>query len=66
MEKSIKIYDLHDPAQEQDNIEYWKGKSAREKLHTLETIRASWNKFSDKNYGEKQRLRRVIRVTESS
>jgi len=66
MEKVINIYNLHDPQQELDNIAYWKKKSPEEKLHCLEVIRFNWFKMKQKKSGNKQRLRRVIRIIEPS
>ena len=71
MDKQIKIYDLHDSQQDQDERGYWQNKSPEEKLHTLEVIRRAGNKMGKQN-GDKQRLppirdsfgRRVFRIIE--
>jgi len=63
MDKQIKIYDLHDSQQDQDEHGYWQNKSPEEKLHTLEVIRRAGNKMGKQN-GDKQRLRRVFRIIE--
>jgi hypothetical protein len=64
MEKQIKIYDLHDPQQIEDEREYWRNKTPAEKLHALEVIRRSRNKLGKKQNGNQQRFRRIIRVIE--
>lgn len=64
MDKRIKIYDLHDPKQYEDEREYWQNKTPEEKLHVLEAIRHSGNKLGTKQNGDQQRLRRVIRIIE--
>lgn len=68
MDKEIRIYDLHDPQQYEDEKAYWKSKTPEERLHALEVIRETGNKLiynnkksSDEN---QQRLRRVLRVVE--
>ena len=64
MDQSIKVYNLHDSGQKIDDLEYWKGKTPREKLHALEVIRASGSKLNQTRDGKEQRLRRVLRITQ--
>lgn len=65
MEKRIKIYDLHDSQQYEDEKQYWAKKTPEEKLHALEVIRKTGYKLlsNSENFdGNQQRLRRVLRV----
>jgi len=65
MEKEVKIYDLHYPQQYEDEKKYWSKKSPEEKLNALEVIRKTGDKLlsnSGSADGNKQRLRRVLRV----
>jgi hypothetical protein len=64
MEKRIKIYDLHDPQQYEDDREFWRNKTPREKLQALEMIRSAWYKFESNRDENQQRLRRVFRIIE--
>lgn len=68
--KTIRVYDLNDPQQYEDEKEYWRSKTPQERLHALEMIRETGLKFLyDNKEGEdenKQRLRRVLRVVEPS
>lgn len=64
MDKKLKIYDLHDPQQYEDEREYWRNKTPEEKLHVLEVIRRTGNKIGNDQNGDQQRLRRVIRIIE--
>ena len=45
MDKEIRIYDLHDPQQYEDEKAYWKSKTPKERLHALEVIREKGNKL---------------------
>ena len=64
MDKKVKIYDLHDPQQYEDEQEYWRNKSPEEKLHALEVIRHTGNKLGTKKNANQQRLRRVYKIIE--
>lgn len=67
MEKEIRIYDLKDLQQQEDDKAFWKSKSPAEHLHALEIIRKSGFKLSGNNYrtdGDQPRFRRVLRVLE--
>lgn len=65
MNKQIKIYDLHDTRQADDNMAFWRSKTPEEKLIALEEIRYTWNKLNNIPDEDQQRLRRVIRVIKS-
>jgi hypothetical protein len=62
MKREVKKYHLHDPKQVEDDIEYWRTKSAEEKILALEEIRFTWNKINKIPDEDQQRLRRVIRI----
>lgn len=64
MDKKIKIYDLHDPQQYEDEREYWRDKTPEEKLHALEIIRRAGNKLGKQQDGDQQRLRRIYKIIE--
>lgn len=64
MDKRIKIYDLDDSQQYEDEKEYWENKSPKEKLHALEVIRETWRKLNQDQNEDKQGFRRILRVTE--
>lgn len=62
MNKRIKIYDLHDPQQYEDEREYWRNKTPKEKLEVLEAIRSTWNKLDQNQHENQPRFRRVFRI----
>ncbi|MDZ7720634.1 MAG: hypothetical protein U5K72_17590 [Balneolaceae bacterium] len=64
MDRDIKIYDVHDPQQYEDDKEYWQNKTPEEKLHALEIIRHAGDKLGIKQNGDEQRLRRVYKIIE--
>lgn len=71
MEKEIRIYDLHDPQQYEDEKAYWKSKTPEERLHALEVIRETGNQLiynnehsSDENQQRFQRILRIIEPTQ--
>ncbi len=64
MEKRVRIYDLNDPQQYEDEKAYWRSKTFEEKLHTLEVIRETWGKLNKEADENQQRLRRVVRIIE--
>lgn len=64
MNKHLKIYDLHDPQQYEDEREFWQDKTPSEKLEALEAIRLTWHKFDSKQDENQQRVRRVLRIIE--
>jgi hypothetical protein len=70
MDKTIRVYDLNDPQQYEDEKEYWRSKTPEERLHALEMIRETGLKLLYDNKGgndeNQQRLRRVLRVIEPS
>ena len=61
MDKEIRIYDLHDPQQYEDEKTYWKSKTPKERLHAAEVLRQQYYKL--KGYGSEPRLQRVYRIT---
>lgn len=64
MEKTIKIYDLKDPQQYEDEREYWRSKTPEEKLEALEQLRAEWHKFNPNSDGTEPGFQRVFRIVE--
>ncbi len=42
MNKKIKIYNINDPAQYEDEIEYWKNIAPEEKLSILQDLREQY------------------------
>ncbi|MEX0720811.1 MAG: hypothetical protein WD059_09100 [Balneolaceae bacterium] len=67
MEKEVRIYDLNDPQQYEDERKYWAGKTPEERLSALESIRRTGEKlglYKEYYNGDKQRLLRVLRVVE--
>jgi hypothetical protein len=65
MKNRIKIYDLHDSRQTDDDMEFWRSRTPEEKLIALEEIRSTWNKLNNIPDENQQRLRRVIRIIKS-
>lgn len=65
MDKIIKKYSLNDNQQEIDDREYWKEKSIEFKLNVLESLRRDAIKLGlyPAQDDDKQRLRRVFRIT---
>jgi predicted Fe-S protein YdhL (DUF1289 family) len=69
MKKTIKIYKLNDPAQYQDEIDYWSSISPEEKLSILQDLREQYIKLFNKQdlYNESRKgLRRVYKITQLS
>jgi len=62
MNKRIKIYDLHDPQQYEDEREYWRKKTPEEKLEVLEAIRSTWNKLDQNQHENPPGFQRVFRI----
>lgn len=67
MEMPVKKYKLGDGRQEQEDLYYWREQTIEHKIKVLESIRRDAIKLGlfpgqkDQN-GDKQRLRRVIRI----
>lgn len=69
MEKRIKKYNLHDSAQYEDEIEYWKKVLPEEKLSILQELREQYIELFNKQelYNESRKgLRRVYKITQLS
>jgi predicted Fe-S protein YdhL (DUF1289 family) len=69
MENVIKVYKLNDPAQYEDEIEYWEKISPEEKLSILQELREQYIYFFNKHksYNESRKgLRRVYKITRLS
>ena len=69
MKKKIKIYNINDPAQYDDEIEYWSKISPEEKLSITQDLREQYIKLFNKQelYDESRRaLRRVYKVIKLS
>ena len=69
MEKRIKIYNLNDPAQYEDDIEYWLNISPEEKLSISQELREQYIKLFNKQklYDESRKgLRRVYKIIKLS
>jgi len=65
MVKKIKVYDLNDPLQYEDEKNFWKQASIEFKLNALEEIRESYFKLKNISKDEFDKgLRRLYRVTE--
>jgi len=65
MDKEIKIYDLKDPSQYEDEKKFWKEASIDFKLSALEEIRESYFKLLNINKDEISKgLRSICRITE--
>lgn len=62
MDKEIRIYDLHDPQQYEDEKAYWKSKTPEERLHALEVLRQQYYKL--KGYESEPQFQRVYRITQ--
>jgi hypothetical protein len=64
-EIAIHTYDLKDPRQAMDDRQYWRKRSAEERLSAVEELRRQFGKFpSGKGYDGSQRLRRVLRIVQ--
>jgi len=69
MDKKIKIYNINDPAQYEDEIEYWLKVPPEEKLSIAQELREQYIKLFNKQklYDESRRaLRRVYKVIKLS
>jgi hypothetical protein len=65
MDKEIKIYNLRDPAQYEDEKKFWEEASMEFKLNALEEIRESYFKLININKDEISKgLRSIYRITE--
>lgn len=65
MKKQIRIYDLDDPKQYEDEKKFWNEASIEFKLNALEEIRESYFKLNNINKDEiSKRLRSFYRITE--
>lgn len=63
---AIRVYDLRDPRQREDELEYWRSQSYEARLEAVEILRRQFTKFapSANEHGSSQRLRRVLRVVQ--
>jgi hypothetical protein len=69
MDKRIKKYNLNDPAQYEDEIEYWSKVSPEEKLSITQDLREQYIKLFNKQklYDESRKgLRRVYKIIKLS
>jgi len=69
MHKKIKIYKIDDPAQYEDEIEYWVNISPAEKLSILQDMREQYIQLFNKQklYDESRKgLRRVYKIIKLS
>lgn len=64
MKKHIKIYDLKDPQQYEDDREYWRSKTPAEKIEAVEQLRAEWHKFNSDKDETNRRFQRVLHFIE--
>ena len=62
MDKEIRIYNLHDPQQYEEEKAYWRSKTPKERLHAAEILRKQFYKL--KGYESEPRLQRVYRITQ--
>lgn len=64
-DNAIHTYNLNDPRQVKDERQYWRQRSAEERLSAVEDLRRQFGKFpSGKGYDGSQRLRRVLRIVQ--
>ncbi|MDZ7721217.1 MAG: hypothetical protein U5K72_20510 [Balneolaceae bacterium] len=63
MDKKVRIYDLHDSNQIADEKDYWLSKSPEERLAAAEKLRHQFMQI--KGIDVKQRLQRVLKITQS-
>lgn len=63
MDKKVRIYDLNDPNQVEDEREYWLNKTPKERLVAAEKLRKQYMQLTGTD--AEQRLQRVLRITES-
>jgi hypothetical protein len=61
MEKTVQIYDLHDPEQVEDEKKYWQSKTPEERLAAAESLRKRYMKL--KGIDADKRLQRVFTIT---
>lgn len=61
MEKTVKIYHLHDSRQYEDEKEYWRNKTPEERLYAAELLRVQYMKLKQIDVDEG--LQRVYQVT---
>ena len=69
MDKKIKIYNINDPAQYEDEIEYWVNVPPEEKLSITQELREQFIKIFNKQklYDESRKgLRRVYKIIKLS
>ncbi|HLG31601.1 MAG TPA: hypothetical protein VI362_01070, partial [Ignavibacteriaceae bacterium] len=67
--KKIKVYNLNDASQYQDEIEYWNNISSEEKLSLIQKLREQYIYLYNKKklYNESRKgLRRVYRIIKLS
>ena len=67
--KKIKVYNLNDSSQYQDEIEYWNNISSEEKLSLIQKLREQYIYLYNKKklYNESRKgLRRVYRIIKLS
>jgi len=65
MKSDIKIFDLKDPKQYEEERNFWSQASIASKLGALEAIREFYFKLFSINKNEaRKRLRRIYRITE--
>jgi hypothetical protein len=64
MKSEVKIYNLKDPKQYEDEKSFWDSQSIEYKLNVLESIRESWIKLNDNGKSDEnlKGLRRVVRI----
>lgn len=64
-EIAIHTYNLKDPRRAKDDRQYWRERSAEERLSAVEELRRQFDKFpSGDGYDGSQRLRRVLRIVQ--
>jgi hypothetical protein len=65
MEREIKVYELKDPKQYEDEKKFWENASIEFKLNALEEIRESYFKLKNINKDEiSSGLRSIYRIAE--
>lgn len=64
-EPPIRIYDLRDSRQYDQDQEYWQGRSQEERLSAVEELRRQYGMFPPgEGYDSSERLLRVLRIVQ--
>jgi len=66
--KTVKKYLVNDPAQEEEDKEFWAQQSYEYKILVLESLRRTWQKMNPNRNedGDLQGFRRVLRIAKQA